>query len=194
MSTYSGTVSPDRYLDKPWQAGQVSRSTIEVLADGSQQLRSEARIEGEALPARVGNGAPIIAAGALTRTVRPCELAIGVGQQLTSADVAAWLQDNIDDQQLPLTVTLSNEIRVGADDLSLANGNLTINGVIVNGPDPIDSLEQLAQVVNNASAETGVEAYKDFDGTLVLRNVGADRQGEPIVFGAEPVYSLHLVA
>ena len=76
---------------------------------------------------------------------------------------------------MPLTVALeSNEIRVGADDLSLANGNLTINGVIVNGPDPIDSLEQLAQLVNNASAGTGVEAYKDFDGTLVLRNVGAD--------------------
>ena len=187
LSTYSGTVTPDRYLDKPWQAGQVSRSTIEVLADGSQQLRSEARIEGEALPARVGNGAPIITAGALNLNGKALsELAIGVGQQLTSADVAAWLQDNIDDQQLPLTVALSNEIRVGADDLSLANGNLTINGVIVNGPDPIDSLEQLAQLVNNVSAGTGVEAYKDFDGTLVLRNVGGDRQGEPIVFGAEP--------
>ena len=124
---------PTRYSDKPWQAGQVSRSTIEVLADGSQQLRSEARIEGEALPARVGNGAPIITAGALNLNGKALsELAIGVGQQLTSADVAAWLQDNIDDQQLPLTVALSNEIRVGADDLSLANGNLTINGVIVN--------------------------------------------------------------
>ena len=31
LSTYSGTVTPDRYLDKPWQAGQVSRSTIEVF-------------------------------------------------------------------------------------------------------------------------------------------------------------------
>ena len=103
LSTYSGTVLPDRYLNKPWQAGQISRSTTEVLADGSQHLRSEARIEGEAVPATVGNGAPIIAAGALNLNGKALsELAIGVGQPVTSADVAAWLQDNIDNQAVAL--------------------------------------------------------------------------------------------
>ena len=187
LTTHSGTVVPERYLDKPWQAGQISRSSTEVLADGSQQLRAEARIEGDAIPAAVGNGAPIIAAGALNLNGKALgELTLGVGQQLTSNDLVTWLQQNIDDQQLPLAVSLSNEIRVAADDLSRVNGNLTINGVIVNQLEPIESLDQLAELVNNANALTGVEAYKDFDGSLVLRNTGADKQGDAIIFGAEP--------
>ena len=75
---------------------------------------------------------------------------------------------------------------VAAADLSRANGNLTINGVVVNGPDPIESLEQLAQSVNAVAGQTGVEAYLEFDGTLTLRNNDATQQGAPIVFGPEP--------
>ena len=187
LTTHSGTVVPDRYLDKTWQAGQISRSATELLADGSQQLRAEARIEGDAIPAAVGNGAPIIAAGALNLNGKALsELALGVGQQLTSNDIVTWLQQNIDDQQLPLAISLRNEIRIAADDLSRVNGNLTINDVIVNQLEPIESLDQLARLVNDTNALTGVEAYQDFDGSLVLRNTGADRQGDPIVFGAEP--------
>ena len=37
LTTVSGTVTPDRYLDQPWQAGQVSKSTVEVLADGTSE-------------------------------------------------------------------------------------------------------------------------------------------------------------
>jgi flagellar hook-associated protein FlgK len=108
-----------------------------------------------------------------------------IGQQLTSEDVETWLQEDIDAEKLPLNVSLVNEISVTADQLSKANGNLTINGVLVNGPDPIESLDDLAQLVNAAIAETGVEAYQAFDGSLTLRNAAGDQQGAPIVFGAE---------
>ena len=99
--------------------------------------------------------------------------------------MAAWLQTNIDAEALPLNVSLINEVSVAAADLSRANGNLTINGVVVNGPDPIESLEQLAQSVNAVAEQTGVEAYLESDGTLTLRNNDATQQGAPIVFGPE---------
>ena len=186
LTTVSGTVTPDRYLDQPWQAGQVSKSTVEVLADGTSKLRTEAKIEGEAIPALVAGAEPIIAAGALNLNGKALsELTLPVGQALTSADVAAWLQTNIDAEALPLNVSLINEVSVAAADLSRANGNLTINGVVVNGPDPIESLEQLAQSVNAVAGQTGVEAYLEFDGTLTLRNNDATQQGAPIVFGPE---------
>ena len=186
LTTVSGTVTPDRYLDQPWQAGQVSKSTVEVLADGTSKLRTEAKIEGEAIPALVAGAEPIIAAGALNLNGKALsELTLPVGQALTSADVAAWLQTNIDAEALPLNVSLINEVNVAAADLSRANGNLTINGVVVNGPDPIESLEQLAQSVNAVAGQTDVEAYLEFDGTLTLRNNDANQQGAPIVFGPE---------
>ena len=186
LTTVSGTVAPDRYLDLPWQAGQVSKSTVEVLADGTSQLRREAKIEGEAIPALVAGAQPIIAAGALNLNGKALsELTLPVGQALTSADVAAWLQTNINDEALPLNVSLINEVSIAAADLSKANGNLTINGVVVNGPDPIESLEQLAQRVNAVAGQTGVDAYLEFDGTLTLRNSIATQQGAAIVFGPE---------
>ena len=186
LSTVSGTVTPDRYLDKPWQAGQVSAASFEILADGTSQLRSEARIQGEAMPNVVAGAEPIIAAGALNLNGKALgELALPVGQQLTSAAVATWLQQNIEAEELPLNVSLVNEISISAADLSKANGNLTINGTVVNGPDPIESLDQLAELVNAVAAVTGVEAFRAFDGSLTLRNAAADQQGAPIVFGQD---------
>ncbi|NCF33317.1 MAG: flagellar hook-associated protein FlgK [Proteobacteria bacterium] len=185
LSNVSGSITPDRYLDQPWQAGQVATSHFEVLADGTSRLRSEARIDGDAMPNVVAGADPIIAAGALNLNGKALsELALPIGQQLTSEDVETWLQENIDAEQLPLNVSLINEISVSADQLSKANGNLTINGVLVNGPEPIESLDDLAQLVNAAIAETGVEAYQAFDGSLTLRNAAGDQQGAPIIFGA----------
>ena len=55
----------------------------------------------------------------------------------------------------------------------------------MNGPDPIESLEQLAQRVNAVAGQTGVDAYFEFDGTLTLRNSIATQQSAAIVFGPE---------
>ena len=187
LATYSGTVTPERYLDKPWRAGQVASSNIELLADGSQQLRLEARIEGEALPASVSDGTAFIAAGALNLNgTALSEFALDVGEQATGDAVVNWLQQNIDEHALALDVSLSNEISVSSKDLSTVDGNLTINGIVVNEIEPIASLDALELLINDSSLATGVEAFMGFDGNLILRNAGADRQGEPIVFGADP--------
>ena len=111
LATYSGTVTPERYLDKPWRAGQVASSNIELLADGSQQLRLEARIEGEALPASVSDGTAFIAAGALNLNgTALSEFALDVGELATGDAVVNWLEQNIEEHALALA-----EMRGGKD-------------------------------------------------------------------------------
>jgi flagellar hook-associated protein 1 FlgK len=45
-------------------------------------------------------------------------------------------------------------------------------------------LAELSALINNASEASGVESFLKADGSLLVRNIGADNQGNPITFGA----------
>ena len=167
---------PQTYLDLGWSAGSRANPSVEVLSDGTSRLQQEARIVGSVIPNLVnasGGNLDVIAAGALNLNgFATTALVLGAGQTLTGQNVVTWLNANANDSNVPVQARLVNEISVTTDQLSEINGNLQINGVQVNGAEPVGSLAELATLINNASAATGVESFVEADGSLLIRNRG----------------------
>ena len=188
LGSVMGVFKPETYLDLGWSAGSSGKSSVEVLSDGTSRLQQEARIVGSAIPNLVnatGGDLDVIAAGALNLNgFATTALVLGAGQTLTGQNVVTWLNANANASNVPVQARLVNEISVTTDQLSEINGNLQINGVQVNGAEPVGSLAELATLINNASAATGVESFVEADGSLLIRNRGAGNQGNPINFGA----------
>lgn len=99
------------------------------------------------------------------------------GTAVQATDVAQWINQA---QVAGVSAVAFNEIRVPSANIQLAE-TLVLNGVQIQPPSSagFSSSAQLVQAINSQSASTGVMAYQDDRGQLVLTNV-ASQAGQNI--------------
>lgn len=176
------------YMDNDWSYGARAESISSDPGDGVQVLRAEAILQGGPLPSITNSTSStqaVIAAGALNLNgVAMTALELPPDESMTPTRVLEWLNQNIDDNNLPMTAAAVNEIRVTPSQLSLDSGSLTINNYEIHDATPIASTTELVNAINARMDETFVEAHIDFDGAVILRGV-AGHESASITFGSD---------
>jgi flagellar hook-associated protein 1 FlgK len=175
------------YLNKDWSLGASGKSLIVTSSTDQKELRTEASILGNSIPATVnstGATKTLIAANSLTlggKSLTALDLAAGA--TLSAASVVSWLNTNISANSLALTASAETLVTVPKSKINFASNALSINGTTIAISPLATTISELANKINASTGTTGVVAGEDANNRLTLKNI-AGNESNTIALGA----------
>ena len=175
------------YLNKDWSLGASGKSLIVTSSTDQKELRTEASILGNSIPATVnstGATKTLIAANSLTlggKSLTALDLAAGA--TLSAASVVSWLNTNISANSLALTASAETLVTVPKSKINFASNALSINGTTIAISPLATTISELANKINASTGTTGVVAGEDANNRLTLKNI-AGFESNTIALGA----------
>ena len=190
LGDLTGDYTPEGFKKNDWRAGTFSKSVFGPTNDNGDagRLLSRALIQSDGVNPVLNETAEdlvVLEEGALRLNGYSLNaLVLSPGQVLTADLANDWLTENIERLGLPLLTSLENSISITENDLENFNfSNFQINGVLVTEAQAPENLVEFKDLINLNTDRTGVDAYLDYDGSLVVRNTGDQNQALPIRFG-----------
>ena len=175
------------YLNKDWSLGASGKSLIVTSSTDQKELKTEASILGNSIPATVnstGATKTLIAANSLTlggKSLTALDLAAGA--TLSAASVVSWLNTNISANSLALTASAETLVTVPKSKINFASNALSINGTTIAISPLATTISELANKINASTGTTGVVAGEDANNRLTLKNI-AGNESNTIALGA----------
>ena len=175
------------YLNKDWSLGASGESLIVTSSTDQKELKTEASILGNSIPATVnstGATKTLIAANSLTlggKSLTALDLAAGA--TLSAASVVSWLNTNISANSLALTASAETLVTVPKSKINFASNALSINGTTIAISPLATTISELANKINASTGTTGVVAGEDANNRLTLKNI-AGNESNTIALGA----------
>ena len=175
------------YLNKDWSLGASGKSLIVTSSTDQKELRTEASILGNSIPATVnstGATKTLIAANSLTLGGKNLTgLDLAAGATLSAASVVSWLNTNISANSLALTASAETLVTVPKSKINFASNALSINGTTIAISPLATTISELANKINASTGTTGVVAGEDANNRLTLKNI-AGNESNTIALGA----------
>jgi flagellar hook-associated protein FlgK len=175
------------YLNKDWSLGASGKSLIVTSSTDQKELKTEASILGNSIPATInstGATKTLIAANSLTlggKNLTALDLAAGA--TLSAASVVSWLSTNISANSLALTASAETLVTVPKSKINFASSALSINGTTIAISPLATTISELANKINARTGTTGVVAGEDANNRLTLKNI-AGNEPNTIALGA----------
>ena len=184
--TYLNKNQSSAYLQKDWSLGATGKSLVVTSSAGQKDLKAEASILGNSLPATVnstGQTKTLVAANSLTLNgVALTALDLAAGATLSAASVVTWLNSNISQNSLGLTASAETIVTVPKSKINFASNALSINGTTIAISPLATTISELANKINVSTGTTGVVAGIDSNKRLTLKNV-AGSEANTITLG-----------
>ena len=175
------------YLNKDWSLGASGKSLIVTSSTDQKELKTEASILGNSIPATVnstGATKTLIAANSLTLGGKNLTgLDLAAGATLSAASVVSWLNTNISANSLALTASAETLVTVPKSKINFASNALSINGTTIAISPLATTISELANKINASTGTTGVVAGEDANNRLTLKNI-AGNESNTIALGA----------
>ena len=175
------------YLNKDWSLGASGKSLIVTSSTDQKELKTEASILGNSIPATVnstGATKTLIAANSLTLGGKNLTgLDLAAGATLSAASVVSWLNTNISANSLALTASAETLVTVPKSKINFASNALSINGATISISPLATTISELANKINASTGTTGVVAGEDANNRLTLKNI-AGNESNTIALGA----------
>ena len=175
------------YLNKDWSLGASGKSLIVTSSTDQKELKTEASILGNSIPATVnstGSTKTLIAANSLTLGGKSLTaLNLAAGATLSAASVVSWLNANISANSLALTASAETLVTVPKSKINFASNALSINGTTISISPLATTISELANKINASTGTTGVVAGEDANNRLTLKNI-AGNESNTIALGA----------
>jgi flagellar hook-associated protein 1 FlgK len=175
------------YLNKDWSLGASGKSLVVTSSTDQKELKIEASILGNGIPATVnstGSTKTLIAANSLTLNgVGLTALDLASGATLSAASVVSWLNSNISANSLALTASAETIVTVPQSKVNFGSSALSINGTTISISPLASTLSELANKINVSTGATGVIAGTDSNNRLTLKNI-AGNESNTITLGA----------
>ena len=174
------------YLNKDWSLGASGKSLIVTSSTDQKELKTEASILGNSIPATVNSTSAtktLIAANSLTlggKSLTALDLAAGA--TLSAASVVSWLNTNIAANSLALTASAETLVTVPKSKINFASNSLSINGTTISISPLATTISELANKINASTGTTGVVAGEDANNRLTLKNI-AGNEANTIALG-----------
>lgn len=175
------------YLNKDWSLGASGKSLIVTSSTDQKELKTEASILGNSIPATVnstGSTKTLIAANSLTLGGKSLTaLNLAAGATLSAASVVSWLNANISANSLALTASAETLVTVPKSKINFASNALSINGTTISISPLATTISELANKINASTGSTGVVAGEDANNRLTLKNISGN-ESNTIALGA----------